>query len=576
MSDEASDRVSRKRYQREQSARSEAETLLEEKSRALFLANQQLSKHSMLLEKAVVDRTVELQLALERAEAESTARGRFVATMSHEIRTPLGGLLGMIDLLGFDENDPAKKELLGYAKSAGQGLNRIVNDVLDFSKMEAGVFVFEEEHVDIRALIDSICKLSETNPKGGDRPITVKVHKNVPKIFLGDATRVRQVISNLVSNALRYSVHGPIIVRVNTSEHPMGVLLRVEVEDFGVGIADKGVENLFKDFSQVSNSLTAAARGAGLGLAICKQILEGCGGEVGVASVLGEGSTFWFQLPIAIVAKEDWVGAENIPPDGPIRQSLIGKRVLIVEDNIIIQKLLLTYVERLKMLPVLAENGRIAIDLFAPDKFDLVLMDVAMPEIDGLEATRRIREKWAGAVMPPILALTAHVMEAIEEKAMLVGIDVVLSKPIPYVDLKYALETALGSTSNQTQDFDSKSLEVGRLATAQTLIDAMSPTIAKDLLEMFTIEDLTDLAKNYVADAFERIEKIESALDAGDHLSATQQAHSIKGSSMVFGFQEIANCAYVIEQSRPDIDPETITRTIADMKSKLLDLESIV
>ena len=156
MSDEASDRVSRKRYQREQSARSEAETLLEEKSRALFLANQQLSKHSVLLEKAVVDRTVELQLALERAEAESTARGRFVATMSHEIRTPLGGLLGMIDLLGFDEADPAKKELLGYAKSAGQGLNRIVNDVLDFSKMEAGIFVFEEEHVDIRALIDSI------------------------------------------------------------------------------------------------------------------------------------------------------------------------------------------------------------------------------------------------------------------------------------------------------------------------------------------------------------------------------------------------------------------------------------
>ena len=313
-----------------------------------------------------------------------------------------------------------------------------------------------------------------------------------------------------------------------------------------------------------------------MGLAICKQILEGCGGEVGVASVLGEGSTFWFQLPIAIVAKEDWVGAENIPPDGPIRQSLIGKRVLIVEDNIIIQRLLLTYAERLKMLPVLAENGRIAIDLFAPDKFDLVLMDVAMPEIDGLEATRRIREKWAGAVMPPILALTAHVMEAIEEKAMLVGIDVVLSKPIPYDDLKYALETALGSTSNQTQDFDSKSLEVGRLATAQTLIDAMSPTIAKDLLEMFTIEDLTDLAKNYVADAFERISKIESALDAGDHLAATQQAHSIKGSSMVFGFQEITNCAYIIEQSRPAIDPETITRTIADMKSKLLALEAML
>lgn len=576
MSDEASDRVSRKRYQREQSARAEAETLLEEKSRELFLASQQLSKHSALLEKAVAERTAELQLALERAEAASTARSRFVATMSHEIRTPLGGMLGMIDLLGLDETDPAKKELLEYAKSAGKGLSRIVNDVLDFSEMEAGVFVFEEEHVDIRALIESVRKLAEANPKSGDRPITVKVNKSVPKVFLGDATRVRQVISNLINNALRYSVDGPIIVRANTSEHPMGAHLRVEVEDFGVGIADTELGNLFKDFSQVSNSLTAAAQGAGLGLAICKRILEECGGEVGVESALGEGSTFWFQLPIAIVAPEDWLGAESATPDGPPRQSLVGKRVLIAEDNIINQKLLLTYAKRMELKAMLAENGRIALDTFAPDKFDLVLMDVAMPEMDGLEATRRIREKWAGAVMPPILALTAHVMEAIEEEAMLVGIDVVLSKPIPYDDLKYALETALGGAATQTEEFSTEAVETGGSAKPQTLLDAMSPTIAKDLLQMFTIEDLVDFAKNYVGDVFERISKIESALDAGDHLTVSQQGHSIMGSSLVFGFQEIANWAHFIEKSRPEVDTKAIAQTISDMKSKLLDLQSIL
>lgn len=552
MIDEPDDRVSRRRYQREQNARAEAERLLEEKSRELYLANQQLSSHSAALEIAVKKRTAELNDALIQAEAASTSRSRFIATMSHEIRTPLGGLLGMIDLLNMGETDPEKKELLEFAKLAGNGLSRIVNDVLDFSKMEAGVFVFQDEHVDIRALIESICVISGSNPISGNREITVEIDPSVPKLFLGDATRIRQVISNYISNAQRYSETGPIIIRAEGKPHAKGALLRVTVEDFGVGIDSSKMESLFKDFSQITNSLTASAQGAGLGLAICKRILEGCGGQVGVDSELGAGSTFWFELPVAIVDNENVDNAQvNKSAHAASGANLKGKRVLIAEDNIINQKMLLTYVKRLGMVAVLAENGRIALDEFAPDLFDVVLMDVAMPEMDGLEATRRIREKWVGHDLPPFMILTAHVMDAIEEEARLVGVEHVLSKPIPFDDLKSALELALNADGETDQP--AAIVEVSEMTPSEgkTFQSFMVPAVLNDLLDMLGIDDIAGLVKKYVVDSSERLELIVAALKVADQEPVSAQAHSIKGSSLVLGFHELSELAHFIEKCDP-------------------------
>ncbi|WP_376873925.1 ATP-binding protein [Albirhodobacter sp. R86504] len=581
MTDQADDRVSRRRYQREQMARAEAETLLEQKSRQLFEANKQLSEQSSRLEQAVSERTAELSLALNRAEAASTARSRFVATMSHEIRTPLGGMLGMIDLLSIDEQDPEKKELLDYAKTAGLGLSRIVNDVLDFSKMEAGVFVFEEEHVDIRALVESIRILAASSTNGKDRPITTKVDASVPKLFLGDATRIRQVISNLTNNALRYSLDGPIILKAKASPHPKGALLRVEVEDFGVGIAQEQIGNLFKDFSQIANSLTAAAQGTGLGLAICKRIMEGCGGEIGVESAVGSGSTFWFELPVEIVEQTTQLASHSaMQPEAAMDTILQGKRVLIAEDNIINQKLLLTYAKRMELVPELAENGRIALERFSPDDFDLVLMDVAMPEMDGLEATRRIREKWAGRDMPPILILTAHVMDAIETEAKLVGVDVVLSKPIPYDDLKHALQIAIAGSTHQSvapsndpvaapetdDDLSGLSDDANK---HDAFLGLMSPVSADELVSMFGMDELIDFARKYVVDSSDRLVQIETALVNEDWRQMSEQAHSIKGASLVFGFADIPGWAEFIEKAKPAQDLETVRRYIENIRERL-------
>ena len=325
---EEDDHVSRSRYEREKAARKEAEALLEDKSRELFLANQQLSRHSELLEQTVMDRTAEMRTALEKAEAASAMRSRFLATMSHEIRTPLGGLLGMIDLMYGDETDPNKRELLTYAKTSGDALKRIVNDVLDFSKMEAGAFQFENEKVDLRALIGGVMALAATSVADGDARLRSSISPTVPQYFAGDATRIRQVLANLVSNALRYSTEGQIEVRAFALPEKKGALIRVEVEDRGVGISPKEQEDLFKDFTQVQNKLTSAAQGTGLGLAISRRIIEGVDGRIGVISEKGEGSTFWFEIPVEVMTEHAPSKTESVPNTRKVQAEVDGARIL--------------------------------------------------------------------------------------------------------------------------------------------------------------------------------------------------------------------------------------------------------
>ncbi|SMX31312.1 Aerobic respiration control sensor protein ArcB [Actibacterium lipolyticum] len=583
MSENTDDRVSRRRYEREKAARAEAEALLEAKSRDLFLANQKLEKYSTDLEQAVLERTAEVRLALERTEAASAARSRFLATMSHEIRTPLGGLLGMIDLLEMDEREPEKLELLNYAKTAGIGLSKIVNDVLDFSKMEAGVFLFEEENVDIRALIESVKILATSHETGSDRQIVTKVSDSVPKLFLGDATRIRQVVSNFVSNAIRYSFDGPIIIKATTKGDADNTILRLEVEDFGVGIDADGISNLFKDFTQISNPLTAAAQGAGLGLAICKRIINGVGGEISVESTLGEGSTFWFEIEIETVDMIDATGSDGASSDPKLPPEVIhGTRVLIAEDNTINQKLLLTYADRMGLIADLAENGSVALQKFAPGKYDLILMDIAMPVMDGLEATRRIRDKWEQDQIPPILALTAHVMDAIEDEAEQVGIDRILSKPIPFQDLKSAIEDVVagglksGLQEARTSAKPRKAKAQPETGDARSLMDLMAPDVHKHLVDMFGLDGLSDFAEKFLLDSSNRIAKLIAANENGDAAEVNAQAHSLKGAALALGFPDMADWAKKIELGETEKEDMTVRETAEKFSAKLTELSAIL
>ncbi len=571
------DRVSRRRYQREIKAREEAERLLEEKSRALFEANEALSKHSETLEQAVQERTKDLQDALAKAEAASSARSRFIATMSHEIRTPLSGLLGMIDLLALDEEDPDKTDFLDNARASGLALSRIVNDVLDFSKMEAGLFVFENESVDIRSLIRSVLVLAQSNLAGQDRVIEALVDDSVPKLFLGDGTRIRQVISNLVSNAVRYSREGPITIRATASKHSKGALLRLEVEDQGVGIEAEKIEHLFKDFSQVSNPLTAAAQGTGLGLAISKRIIEGCGGTIGVVSKPQVGSTFWIELPVAPASAQLPPSKTRPKKIQPIDATpLNGKRVLLAEDNLINQRLLQTYLERMGMRADLAENGRVALEMFTPGTFDLLLLDVAMPEMDGLSLVRHLKAKWNLSDLPPIAFLTAHVMDAIEEDATALEVDHVLTKPIPFDELKKALLGILdiSPASGEHSDVDAPLGDTEQSLLA--LADFMRPEIMSDLVESFDPEKLLDLVASYLQDSEKLLIEIRNDHQQSAFDDAINKAHSLKGSSRLLGFSPISDVAEKIELGGRTLTGQEVNDLVEEARSLLHRLRSAV
>jgi CheY-like chemotaxis protein/HPt (histidine-containing phosphotransfer) domain-containing protein len=314
--------------------------------------------------------------------------------------------------------------------------------------------------------------------------------------------------------------------------------------------------------------------------------MEGCGGRVGIDSTLGEGSTFWFELPVAVVAASA-TGVKEGVQDPSQLVDLTQIRVLIAEDNPINQKLLLAYANRMGLNVELAENGRLALEAFAPDKFDLVLMDVAMPEMDGIEATRRIREKWAGIELPPILLLTAHVMDAIEEDAKLVGIQTVLSKPIPFEELKAAIIAALASSKAEpapvvmpadtsTETAPTAEPLPPELPPAKSIIDMMSPAAATELSDIFGLAEVASFVQKYITDATERLDKIEAGISSGDDLVVTQQAHSLKGASHVFGFADIPEWALNIEKSEPGKDPQMVLDTAAKIRARLKILTALL
>ncbi|MBU2941226.1 ATP-binding protein [Shimia thalassica] len=562
MSDDAEKPVSRSRFEREKRARQEAEALLESKSRELFLANEELLSHQNSLEKIVEDRTAKLQAALEKAQAASEMRSRFLATMSHEIRTPLGGLIGMINLLRMEEDDSRKIELLDYATASGTALKRIVNDVLDFSKMEAGAFQFHKEAVDIRALTASVLAMAIANSTKDGLTFRQSISDTVPKLFSGDATRIRQVLSNLISNATRYSSEGLIEVRATAEHFDNGSLLRVEVEDQGVGIAPDEKQHLFKDFSQVQNKLTAAAQGTGLGLAISKRIIEGCGGTIGVESRFGKGSVFWFELPVEIVTGTSVEELPQIPEIKDIEALLKGAKVLLAEDNKINQKLIMTFLDRMGLDADLAENGRIAVEKFEPGKYDIILMDVAMPEMDGLQATRAIRDTWAADQIPPILALTAHVMETIEDESRSVGIDRVLNKPIGFQDLRMGIAEALrgrnGSYRRTTKPRDEEQA---------TVLKLMSKDIAEGLVLAMDAREINALVSDFLDDGIRLLRAIRTGWKKKDFETVSADAHSLKGASGLLGFKDLSECASIVEDNADVLDAEDfaeVTDIIAD------------
>jgi signal transduction histidine kinase len=385
--------------------------------------------------------------AKEEAEAANLAKSAFLATISHEIRTPLNGVLGMAQAMAVDELTPVQRERLDVVRQSGETLLAILNDVLDLSKIEAGKLDLEEARFDISELARGAhaAFTAIAGKKGLDFALTVE--KAARGVYLGDSTRVRQILYNLVSNALKFTEDGHVRVSVDRCDEK----LVISVRDSGIGIPPERLPHLFEKFEQADTSTTRRYGGTGLGLAICRQLAELMGGQIDAESEVGEGTTFKVILPLPKVAASMRKSAPAVSTAPALPEGDRPLKVLAAEDNAVNQLVLKTLLLQAGLEPVVVENGAHAVVAWEREEWDLILMDVQMPEVDGPTATKIIRERELahGRTRTPIIALTANAMAHQVAEYRAVGMDAFVAKPIEVGALFLAMQQVLAGSERE-------------------------------------------------------------------------------------------------------------------------------
>lgn len=545
--------VYKRRYEREKGAREQAELILETKSAELYQLNETLINLTAQLEQKVLSRTEELQKARDQAIASNEAKSLFLANMSHEIRTPMNGILGVIYLLESSSLSEHQRHLLTTAKQSSELLLAIINDILDVSKIEAGELRLEKIRFNIIETIQSVIDTFLISAQQKELALSCEIDARTPTHIEGDPTRVRQILYNLISNAIKFTQRGSVKVYAKLGDDN---LIEVSVRDTGIGIAPDKISHIFSPFVQADDSITRKFGGTGLGLAICAHLTKEMGKEIEVSSTPGVGSTFTFWLSAQHDLNEPLLGPAKTYINAP---KFVENLIMLVDDNPVNCEIGSEILRAQGLMVDCFENGQLAFEAITQKNYCAVLMDVQMPVMDGLSATRAIRALGGRYAQLPIVAMTAHARKEDIEKSLSAGMNAHLTKPIEPQKIFAVLEQWLptkpdGLTTNHQQTSGDQLKPNGDqpITDTQDLLNEnnFQHIDVKEALgrtnnnrELLT-KVLIMFVNTHKADS----DKLKALFDQQEFVQLQAMAHKLKGSSASIGAKKVSSAASQLEK----------------------------